>query len=403
MIYFSELKNKSIVTEDGIKIGKLRDFIFLATDKPTVTKLVVEQPSRETFIIPIQHLVKIRSRAVVIQKKYQTSQLSENELYVEKNLLDKQIIDIKGSKIVRVNDIAIQDKPTFYVAGVDIGILGILRWFRLEQQIQKMFSRIGVKISPNFLSWVDIQPLELARGRVQLKTELEKLEKIRAEDLADYLEQTNVKNITKILNVLDEEFAAEVIGNLNINYQTALFRHFSDNKTSKVLSLIDPDDAVDILLTFSPKKRETIVKLFSEEKRNEIEYLLSLSKTPIGEIITSEYLAVPPDDTVRQIVDKIRKETSDFSFMNYVYVVNKTQQLIGVINLHELLMQQQDTQAYKFMVQDVVVVHLTTPEDIAIKKMLKYDLQALPVIDKDKKLLGIITVDDISEFMLELI
>lgn len=402
MIYFSEIKNKQVFTEDGIRVGKLYDLIFLATDKPNVTKLVVDSSSDAPLIIPIEYVVKIRER-IVLSKKYQKSELGENELFVEKNLLDKQIIDIKGSKIVRVNDIAIQDKPNYYVAGADIGLLGILRWFKLERRVQNLSAKFGVRIAPNFLSWADIQPLELTRGRVKLKTELEKLEKIRPEDLADYLEQTNVKNITKILNVLDEEFAAEVIGNMNVNYQTALFKNFNDNKTAKIVSLIDPDEAVDILLTFSPKKREQIVKLLSEEKRHEIEYLLSLSKTPIGEIITSEFLAVAPDDTAKIIIDKIRAQTADFSFLHYVYVVNKQGQLMGVINLHELIMQLPDTPAYKFMVQDVVVVHLTTPEDIAIKKMLKYELQALPVIDKEKKLLGIITVDDIAEFILELI
>lgn len=402
MIYFSEIKNKPVYTEDGIRVGKLNDLIFLATDKPNVKKLVVDAVSHQTLIIPIEYVLKIRER-IILSKKYQKSELVENELFIEKNLLDKQIIDIKGSKIVRVNDIAIQDKPQYYVAGADIGILGILRWFKLERRVQNISTKLGIHIAPNFLSWADIQPLELARGRVQLKTELEKLEKIRPEDLADYLEQTNVKNITKILNVLDEEFAAEVIGNLNVNYQNALFKHFNDTKTAKIVSLIDPDEAVDILLTFSPKKREQIVKLLSQEKRHEIEYLLSLSKTPIGEILTSEYMIAAPDDTARVILDKIRTQTADFSFMNYVYVINKQEQLIGVINLHELIMQLPDTPAYRFMTQDVVVVHLTTPEDIAIKKMLKYELQALPVIDKDKKLLGMITIDDISEFILELI
>ena len=113
MIYFSEIKNKHVYTEDGIRVGKLKDLIFLATDKPNVTKIVVDLSNHETLIIPIEYLLKIRER-VVIHKKYQKSELTENELYIEKNLLDKQIIDIKGSKIVRVNDIAIQDKPQFY-------------------------------------------------------------------------------------------------------------------------------------------------------------------------------------------------------------------------------------------------------------------------------------------------
>lgn len=400
MIYFSELKNSTVHTEDGVYVGKIKDLIFLATDKPTVTKVVLKTSMNNHLVVPVEYITKWESTPIV-NKKYQSSSLEENELYVEKNLLDKQIIDIKGNKVVRVNDIAIQNKPVLYVAGVDIGVLGILRWLSLEEPIRKGLRVLGLRISPNFLSWADIQPLELSRGKVILKTEQDKLEKIRAEDLADYLEKINVKNITKILNILDEEFAAEVIGNLNINYQNALFNQFTDKKAAKVISLIDPDESVDILLTFSHKKQEQIIANLEPAKKKELLYLLSLSKTPIGEIITSEFITVHPQDTVKHILEIIRKTTGDFSMFLYVYVVNNQNQLIGVINLHELIMKTPETQAYKFMVQDVVVIHLTTPEEIAIKKMLKYQLQALPVIDKEKHILGIVTLDDISEFILE--
>lgn len=400
MIYFSEIKNKTVQTEDGVYVGKLQDFIFLAAEQPNVTKLVISTVQKDIVTVPISYLQKINGN-LIIHKQYQTAELAENELYIEKNLLDKQIIDIKGNKVVRVNDIALQNKPLIYIAGVDIGILGILRWFKLDEVVSNSLSKIGMKIPARFLSWADIQPLELARGRVKLKTEEEKLERIRAEDLADYLEETNVRNITKILSIMDEEFAAEVIGNLNINYQHALIRSFTNSKAAKVINLIDPDEAVDILLTLSPRKREQILTELTEEKRKEIEYLLNFSKTPIGDYITSEYLAVKPDTSVREIIAQIKKETSDFSFFYYIYVVSDQNQLIGVINLHELLMQTPDSPAYKFMVQDVVVIHLTTPEEIAIKKMLKYKLQSLPVIDENKRMLGVITIDDLTELLVE--
>lgn len=399
MIYFSELKGKKILSEDKIPVGVLEDLIFLSSESPNVTKLVVRSNLENKLVIPIEYLVKI-NQEIIIEKKYQVSELQANELFILKNLLDKQIIDLVGNKVVRVNDIAFQDKDGFYVTGVDIGILGVLRWFKVADLVTKIFSIFGLRIKPVFLSWADIQPLELARGHVMLKKREEKLTRIKAEDLADYLEKTNIVNIGKILKILDERKAGEVIGNLNLNFRVTLFRHFKPEKSATLLNHIDPDDAVDILLTLSKRRQEEIMKYLSDKKKKELNYLMGLATTPIGELLTTEFIKIKPEITVREVVDEIKKETVDFTFLNTVYVVNEKDQLVGVFNLHELLLQDQDTPVYKFMVQHVIVVHLTTPVEIAVKKILKYRLNALPVIDENKKLLGIITFDDLTGLML---
>ncbi len=399
MLYFSEVKGKTVTTEDGITVGTLQDLIFLAEDQPTLTKLVIERTGSK-LIIPVKYLIKI-NHVITLAKQYETTELAENELYVMRNLLDKQIIDLQGNKIVRVNDVVIQDKPVLYIAGVDIGWIGILRWLRLEKVVISFFQTFGQRVTSDFLSWGDIQPLELTRGRVQLKKEESKLEKIPPEDLADHLEKTNIVNIRKILTLLDKEYAAEVISNLNLNYQTAIFRQLPIEDIEKIIRYMDPDDAVDVLLTFSPKKREHVLSLLDEHTQKKLHHLLNLSTTDIGEMLTSEYLTVLPKNTVHEVVDIIKKSTTDYSFLTYIYVLNENNQLVGVFNLHEVLLQPADMSVYKFMTQNVVVIHMTTPREIAIKKMLKYKLFALPVIDREKQVLGIITFDDVAEHILK--
>ncbi|MBI4008862.1 magnesium transporter, partial [Candidatus Roizmanbacteria bacterium] len=329
------------------------------------------------------------------------SELEENELFLLKNIQDKQIIDLKGNKVVRVNDVVLQDKNGLYVSGVDISLLGIFRWLKLEKYFHKLANFVNYRPISQFLSWADIQPLELARGQVRLKKEEQKLEKLRPEDLADYLEKTNVVNTRKILKILDKKFAADVIRSLNINYQTSLFKYFTPEIAAKFISLIDPDEAVDIILTQSPKKREQIIRLLGESKKTEINHLLKLSNTPIGELITTEYLTVSPEETVKSVITKVRRDSADFFTLLNIYVVNKDNQLIGVFNIHELLLQDDNTQVYKFMIQNVIVVHLTTPVEIVIRKMFKYHLLHLPVIDISKKIQGIITMVDVDKFVVE--
>ena len=222
MLYFSEIVNKKVYTEDNINIGYLEDIIFLVAENPLVTKIVIRNKDNQRLIVSTDYLQKIDNN-LIIEKEFLGTSLEENELYLVKNLLDKQIIDLKGNKIVRVNDVALQDEGKLSIAGVDVGIFGIFRRLRIgADNFYKIAALFNIKLASKFLSWADIQPLELIRGNVKLRKKEEKLEKIRPEDLADYLEKTNVINARKFLKILDTEKAAEVIGNLNINYQTAL-------------------------------------------------------------------------------------------------------------------------------------------------------------------------------------
>jgi magnesium transporter len=164
---------------------------------------------------------------------------------------------------------------------------------------------------------------------------------------------------------------------------------------------LDPDEAVDVLLTLSKKKREEVMEQLNSKIKDKILHLLELSKEPIGALVTTEYLTAGPEDTVRQVIDRIKKETSDFSSLYSIYVVNQEKQLIGVISLPEVLRQDLDTPFYKFMTQNLVVIHLTTPVEIAMKKFLKYRLSALPVINKEKRIEGIVNLDDITSYILQ--
>lgn len=382
---------------DGGSVGKLTDILFLAKGQPQVTKLVIRKAA-EKIIVPISS-IKFLNSTITLVHGYQTVEQETDELSLVKNLMDKQIIDIRGNKIVRVNDVVIQEKPYFAVAGVDVGFMGILRWLHLEQFVNKYIHMVflGRTVTSKFLPWDDIQPVELSRGKVVVKHEERKLQRLAPEDLADHLEKLSIRNISKILELLDEEREAEVIQNLNVNYQKTLFKHFKPEHSAEILALVDPDEAVDILLTLSVKRRDTICGFLPEEKKRELEYLLSLSHTPIGELITTEYMTVEPEDTAKKCIKMIKDMTKNVSWLSYVYVTNKRKELVGVFSLHELIIQESDTPVYKFMIPQVVVTHLTTPTEIAIKKMLKFNITGMPVINDKKEMLGIITIDDLIE------
>lgn len=398
MIYFSELIGKKVVTEDGIAIGRLNDLVFLALESPQITKLVIKDTAKKNLVIPLEFLKKINS-VIIITKNYDITQPSINELFILKNLLDKQIIDFKGNKVVRVNDVAInEDRPNYYIAGVDIGLLGIARRLGLENALRDLTNIFSLKIHSTFLSWADVQPLELSRGRVLLNVPQEKLQDLHPADLADYLEKTNIKNITKIVDLLDRNLATKVIAELNPNYQINLLRRIGPDKTQKIVSLMDPDEAVDLLIQFSPKRREAILNLLPDKKKRlEIERLFKIKSTPTGQYISTEFITTHPEATVAEVLRKIKKETADLDALDYVYVINSKEQLVGVFSLHELLLHELTEPVYKFMVQNVIIAHQNTPSSNILRRLVKYHLYALPIIDNNRKIIGIIKRDDVAE------
>lgn len=399
MLYFAELSGKKVVSADGKAIGKLTDFAFLATDQPLITKLRIDTRVGH-ILVPISSMKTIGT-VITLMPGFETSGVSENELSVRIHLLDQQIIDIKGNKVVRVNDVVVQDKPYFVIAGVDVGLLGIARWLRLEQWLNRQIARFGTTLRSDFLPWENIQPVELSRGKVQLKREDAKLTRLAPEDLADHLERVSVKNLTKILDLLPNEYEAEVIQNLNVTRQRALLRNINPKHAAAILSLIDPDEAVDILLTLSEHRRGLITPLLTEEAKTHIDYLLNLSHTDIGNLATTDFFTADPEETAQSVRRRLKKDTTLATPLTYVYVVNKKTELVGVCNLHELLLQDTDVPMYKFMIPNVVAVYLTTPPSIAMKKMVKYKIYSLPIINDKRQILGVVTIDDLVETILE--
>ncbi len=399
MLYLSELIGKPVVSLNDQKIGILSDLVFVTSSTPYITKFQVKTGRNSKKLFPISAVKRLNGRLVMA--KSDEVPLGENEVYVGMNLLDQQIIDIKGSNIVRVNDVVIQEKPQLTISGIDIGISGILRWLHAEKSAKNWLSRVGLTLHDKLLPWTEIQPLELARGKVVLNREENKLKSIAPEDLADYLEKTTIQNAMKILSLVNDETASEVIQNLNINYQTQIFQHMDPEDAAQIVKYADPDEAADLLLLVNEQRRKYILSLLSKDKQKELSFLLAHAETPIGELMTTEYLTFAPESTVRTVIDRIRKESGEYASLPYGYVLNKNKELIGVFSLHELLMQSQETQLIKFMNQNVVVLFVTTPKVIAVKRMLKYKIRAIPVIDSERGMIGIVTLDDVVEPILE--
>lgn len=414
MLYYSDIDHKPIFTVQGQLVGHLDDLIFSFEKTPRIKKFFITKGKSRFFdikrlmdeedkiVVPIFYLEKLKGKRIIIKDDYQETHTEENELFIKKNLLDTQVIDIEDNNIVRVNDVLIKDESPkdFSIDGVDIGLMGILRWFGLDKHFDNFFHSLRQSAPQYILPWSDIQPLELTRGRVVIKSRFNSLKTLHPADVADYLETQNFRNALTLIEGIDKEYVAEVISELNPSYQLSLLRRMPTEKIAYIVSLLDSDDAVDILSVLNKKKQETILASLGEKSANQIRKLLNFNTTPLGEYLNSDVVTVYHDERVSSVLKKIKENTSNFSLLHYVYVVNKEDQIIGVFSLHELLLSSLDTPVYKFMTSRLITASLTTPVEVAYRRMVKYKLETLPVIDESKKILGIISDDDIAEVVI---
>lgn len=397
-MYFSEMYNKKVLTQEGNVLGRLKDVLFLPVETPLLTKIVVK--GKNTHIIAIHSVRKFNGKGIYLND-FTDGVRDDNEISLYDNLQNQQIVDLQGSKLIRVNDVVINTTPQYAVSGIDVGFRGILRWLFFGRMFEDFVRNLPLTKSSEFIPWSEIQPKELTNGRIVLKKAQEQLKKMFPEDLADDLEKTTITNALNILKVMDKEMSAKVIADLKLNYQEEVLNRFPPEKSAEILSIIDPDEAVDVLLAMDPKKKNEILSKMKKDVRTDLEQLLSHAKTPVGHLMTSDFLAVNSDSTVKETLEAVKKEAEDFSEIFYIYVKNKQDQVVGVINLSELLTQKPDTQLFRIMNQNLVLGRLTTPKEIVANKLLKYHLYAMPIVNENKSLLGIVSLQDIAEDLLK--
>lgn len=397
MLYFSSFVGKKCLSSDHRLIGVVTDCVFLTSNPPRVTKFEIKTEANQKYFINTSDIGILNSDIILSKGWKKVLKLDTDELMLKSTILDKQIIDIEGKKVVRVNDISFSQKGSskIFLAGVDTSFWAVWRWVYMEKFFLKIFQLIGKNFEPQILTWSQIQLLDFAEGKIKLNTLKDNVSNMPAEDLADYLEKTTIKNVIATLDLVDPEYKSEVIAELNLTYQMAVFEEMTNPESAKVIEYMESDEAVDVLLELSKYRRNKILARLGQTRRSELLELIALSKHGLGKYLSTEFLALPATDSLGQILAKIRTQTNHFGHLYHVYLTSKSGKLVGVMSLHDILTQKSDQIASDCMETNLVISYLNTPLEVIHKRMIKYNLSALPVLDKHKEILGIVTFDDV--------
>ena len=409
MIYLSRMLGKPVLDAKGEEIGHISD-IAIATGEvfPRVTSLAFKGPDHTPFMLSWRKYVDEydgeRVKLSVPQADLRFSYLQPDEVLLARDLMSKQIVDTQGMKVVRVNDLKLSEsRNQLRLLGAEVGVRGVLRGIApaLESSIDWTVRLFGGKMPENLIAWNYMDLLERDLSQVKLSVTHKRLDELHPADVADILEQLSPSQRAAVFAHLDNESAADTISELEDELQADVIDDLSESRASDLLAEMDPDDAADIIGDLPYDKAERLLRLMGVEDASSIRSLLGYKDKTAGGIMTPEVTTVTEDMTVQAVIEKLRAESAEHESVYYVYVVESGCRLSGVISLRDLLMASPDTLVSDIATRDLFTAHVDDDQEDVAEQMSKYDLLALPVLDENGCLLGIVTVDDALDVLEE--
>lgn len=348
--------------------------------------------------------VSIFNKKVLASRLYaealQAYVYSEEDLLVVRDILDKQIVDAEGVKVVRVNDIKLEGfRGDALLVAVDVGMRGILRRLGIERAGEDFLRLFRAELPLRLISWNYIQPLHSKLGAIGLTVPRKMLAELHPADLAELLSQVSHDEGAAFIHSLDVETAAETISEMGHQAQAAIIKEMDPQRASDILEEMAPDAAADLLAGLSSEKAKEILEKMGHQEAQDIQELLSHEKDTAGGLMTTEYVAYPPGMTVQEVLERFRQDAKDIETVYYIYVVD-AQQLVGVLSLRELLLAPPGAKLSELMETNLKTVSPEEDELKVAQMLAKYNLVALPVVDEAGRLMGIVTVDDVMDLLL---
>lgn len=404
MTYLSYLLGKPVKYSSGERIGKIHDLIItFEGDFPEITAVVVKI-GKKLYRADWKLVDTLEVKGLTLNLEGEDLPPlypKENEIFLARDILDKQIVDFQGNKVVRVNDLHIMPvEGKFRVAGVDIGTNALLQRLGLEFLTWFPEKIFHLNIPAKTIPWNYVQPLNPGDlSALKLTIPPEKLAKLHPADLADILSGLPGEEREKIFSTLDSETQAEALQEMDEDLQVSLLKNISEEQAADIIEEMDPDEAADLLADLPKEKMTTLLNLMEAEEAEDVKDLMLYDENSAGGLMTTEFITVPPHLTAQQTIDELRKLAPEAETIYYIYVADAEERIVGVLSLRNLIFSSPDTPIDELMVKEIVYAKVDDTPGTVADLMNKYDFLAVPVVDEESRLKGIITYDDVIEFL----
>jgi len=412
--YLSQIIGIKLYDSNGNSIGKILDFIIYHFSpanhpdddafRPVVVGVKAKIDGKIRFIsfkhIEISH---IENKYIFSCKQIVDMVESDfnNTIPLAKNILDRQIVDINGRKLVRVNDVRLVTIPSgTFVIAVDIGTEGLLRRIGIAGVVNKILSLAKKSLNTNFILWDDVGTLDDNNFNIKLSRSSSKLHTLHPSDLADIIEEMGKSTRTKVFASLDEEKAADVLEELEPYAQAHIIENLSIEKAADVLEKMPADEVADLLDVIEEERAELLLNEMEKASSEEVRELLEYSGKEVGSLMTTDYLSFNESMTVRETLDELRKQKPEADMIYSLFVTDTEERLVATVSLRDLVISDENIMLEKIMQRNAISVFDDDNIDSLAEIISKYDLLAIPVTNKEMKMEGMVVIDDIVEDLL---
>ena len=400
-VYLSRVLGKTVIDEKGKEIGTLEDLVMAPGEVfPEVSHLIVRRP-KQLVTIPWQS-ISLFNRFVIsigqISTEFPRHESPDGEILVKRDILDKQIVDVDGAKVVRVNDIKLcKYKEFLCIVSVDIGLNGLLRRLGFDRVGKKVALLLKKEIPRQEISWQYVQPLEMNLSRLTLTMAQDQLSEMHPADLATIISNISHQQIQAVLTSLDTETAGEAIHELEPELRSRIIAEMDSELASDILEDMEPDEAADVLGDLTEEKAQELLNLMEPEEAEEIQELMEHEDDTAGGLMNNSFVTISASMTAGEAFEEVRRNAPEIEMIYYAYALDDAERLVGVVSLRDLLITPPETPISEILTENVKTVPVgAEPEDV-LELIAKYNLIAVPVLDPDEKMAGIVMVDDILE------
>ncbi len=409
MHYLTQLLGKTVADADGERFGKVIEVVVSPADPlPLVSAYQVKTEDGAVFVPwdalrPAEDARELTLARPISQ--IPPYRIADADFSLARDVLDKQIVDVHDYRVVRVNDIRLEPLSNGRLAllGVDPGLHGLLRRLGLENAAQSLGRLLHrPPSSASFISWDDVEslPTHNAGEPLKLKVSHEKLAKLHPADIGDILNQLDPAHRREVLETLDLETAADALAEADDAVQVSALQHMDEERAADILEEMPADEAADVLGDMDRAHREELLGRMEQDDREDVEELLTYHDKTAGGLMTNEYVAIPQDLTAQETIERLRALEPEAETIYYVYVTDLEEHLTGVISLRDLIVAPPTAPVAEFMISAARSLPLDADIEQVAHTFERYKLLALPVVDDENRLQGIITIDDTLEQLL---
>jgi len=413
-IFLSEILSLPVVNfHDSKKIGRVLDLAATTNQVfPKITGIVIKPGnSKKVMYIPWGKVKKMIPGGSVTVEYIQESMngasiTADTEILLRKTFLDKQIISTSGNKVVRVNDLhfliddTLKENSNLWLVHIDIGVKALLRRLGWGRFINAIFKWVMDRdIRDKFIPWKYVQPTATANvyGSLHLKIDSSKLSEVHPADMADILEDLGIDERISLIESLSFGTAAATLQEMPLKLRVQISETLEAGRLTNIINEMPMDEAVDLLDEISREHRQAVYALLPSEKVSELKELSQLSIFSVGSIMNTDFITVTETQTVQEIIELLKAESKKAELIYYIYVVEKNDRLKGVVTIRNLLSSQPTAVIADIMNENVISVKIDTNIKRVAQIFFKYNFIAIPVVDDDDRIQGIITSRDAFE------